>query len=60
MLSRHPEGNELDSQFFEPGALFINNAPLTELCSMRDDWCLKYVHSGIYMLGTRDHKSADW
>jgi len=60
MLSRHPEGNDLDSQSFEPGALFINNALLTELCSMPDDWSLLDVHSGIYMLGTRDPKSAAW
>jgi hypothetical protein len=59
VLSRQPEGNELDSQSFEPGALFINNALLTELCIMRDDWCLLDVHSGVYMLGTRDPKSAN-
>lgn len=60
VLSRPPEGNELDTQSFEPGALYINNALLTDLCRMRDDWCLLDVHSGIYMLGTRHPLSAKW
>jgi hypothetical protein len=60
VLSKAPEGNELDSEAFEPGSLYINNSLLTELCSWRDDWCLLDVHSGIYMLGTRDLRSANW
>ncbi len=60
VLSRPPEGNELDSESFEPGSLYINNALLTELCSRREDWCLLDVHSGIYLLGTRDPRSANW
>lgn len=60
VLSSPPEGNELDSQSFEPGALYVNNSLLTKLCELRDDWCLLDVHSGIYMLGTRHPQSANW
>lgn len=60
ILPRAPEGNELDSEAFEPGSLYINNALLTELCDRRNDWCLLDVHSGVYMLGTHDPRSANW
>lgn len=60
VVAKPPEGNELDSEAFEPGSLYINNSLLTELCSRRDDWCLLDVHSGIYLLGTRDPRSASW
>jgi hypothetical protein len=60
VLSKAPEGNELDDEAFEPGSLYINNSLLTELCARRDDWCLLDVHSGIYLLGTRDPHSASW
>jgi hypothetical protein len=60
ILPRSPEGSELDDQAFEPGALFLNNSLLSELCAMRSDWCLLDVHSGLYMLGTRHPQSANW
>jgi hypothetical protein len=60
VLSNPPEGNELDSEAFEPGSLYINNSLLAELCGRREDWCLLDVHSGIYLLGTRDPRSAAW
>lgn len=60
VLNGAPAGNELDSQSFEPSSLYINNALLSELCAHRDDWCLLDVHSGIYLLGTRDPKSMNW
>lgn len=60
VLTSAPVGNELDSQAFEPGSLYINNTLLTELCKLRSDWCLLDVHSGIYMLGTRHRQSAAW
>jgi len=60
ILSEKPSGNELDDQAFEPGALYINNNLLSTLCGLMDGWCLLDVHSGIYMLGTRDPRSASW
>lgn len=60
VLKTAPEGSELDDQSFEPGALYVNNSLLTELCALREDWCLLDVHSGIYMLGTRHPHSAAW
>jgi len=60
VLSKQPESSELDDQAFEPGALYLNNELLSELCRMRDDWCLLDVHSGVYMLGTRHPQSANW
>lgn len=60
LLSAAPAGSELDDQAFEPGALYENNALLVDLLKGRDDWCLTDVHSGVYLLGTRDPRSANW
>lgn len=58
VLSRPPAGTALDDAAFEPGALYENNALLVELVEGLDDWCLADVHSGIYMLGTRDPRAS--
>jgi hypothetical protein len=60
VLTTPPEGSELDDQAFEPGALYLNNRLFVDLLSGLDDWCLVDVHSGVYMLGTRDAKSRSW
>lgn len=60
VLSRPPAGSELDDEAFEPGALYENNALLAELLTGLSDWCLIDVHSGVYMLGTRDPRSDTW
>lgn len=59
-LTTAPEGNELDDQAFEPGALYLNNRLFVDILSGTDDWSLIDVHSGVYMLGTRDPKSSFW
>jgi hypothetical protein len=59
-LTSAPAGSELDDQSFEPGALYENNALLAELRRGRGDWCLIDVHSGVYLLGTRDPRSSSW
>lgn len=53
VISRAPAGSALDDEAFEPGALFENNALLTELQKGLPGWCLTDVHGGVYMLGTR-------
>jgi len=60
VLFGKPEGNELDDYSFEPGALYINNSLLAELCSSLTDCSLIDIHGGIYMLGTRDPRSDSW
>lgn len=60
VLLTAPEGTELDDQAFEPGSLYINNQRLVELLHGLDDWSLVDVHSGVYMLGTRDPHSSTW
>ena len=60
ILSRPPAGSILDDEAFEPGALYENNQLLVDLVNGLDDWCLVDVHSGVYMLGTRDHRSIHW
>jgi hypothetical protein len=60
VLTKAPEGSELDDQAFEPGALYLNNSLLVDLLGGLDDWSLVDVHSGVYMLGTRDPKSSSW
>ncbi len=60
VLSRPPDGNELDDYSFEPGLLYANNALLAEVCARTPDCSMVDVHSGIYLLGTRDPRSDSW
>jgi hypothetical protein len=55
-----PSGCELDDAAFEPGVIYADNGLFGELCAQRSDWCMIDVHSGIYMLGTRDPRSNTW
>jgi hypothetical protein len=59
-IGAKPEGSELDDQAFEPGAIFANTGLMAELLKGLDDWDLLDVHSGLYMLGTRDPRSASY
>jgi hypothetical protein len=56
-LTRSPAGSELDDEAFEPGALFENNALFVEILKGQAGWSLLDVHSGLYLLGTRDTRS---
>lgn len=60
VLERKPEGSDLDDAAFEPGAIFANTGLMADLRRGRDDWDLLDVHSGLYMLGTRDPASATY
>lgn len=60
VLTRAPSGTALDDEAFEPGALYENNQLLVDLLNGLGDWCLVDVHSGVYMLGTRDPQSNTW
>lgn len=60
VLSEPASGSALDDAAFEPGAIYVNNGLFSELCKQRSDWCLIDVHSGVYMLGTCDPRSASW
>lgn len=60
VLLTAPEGTELDDQAFEPGSLYINNQRLVDLLQGLDGWSVIDVHSGVYMLGTRDPRSSSW
>ncbi len=55
-----PAANELDDEAFEPGVIYVDNGLFSELCKQRPDWCMVDVHSGVYMLGTRDPRSATY
>jgi hypothetical protein len=57
ILSTGPSGSELDDAAFEPGVIYGDNGLFGELCAQRSDWCMIDVHSGIYLLGTRDPRS---
>lgn len=59
-LSAKPEGSELDDQSFEPGAIFANTGLMADLLKGLPDWDLLDVHSGLYMLGTRDPASKNY
>jgi hypothetical protein len=56
-LTRSPAGSELDDEAFEPGAIFENNALFVEILKGQAGWSLLDVHSGLYLLGTRDPRS---
>jgi len=58
VVSKPPASNELDDAAFEPGVIYEDNGLFAELCAQRTDWCMIDVHSGIYMLGTRDPRSS--
>lgn len=60
IVGREPAGSHLDDEAFEPGALYENNALLTELVDGLSDWSLIDAHSAVYMLGTRDPRSDSW
>lgn len=60
VTSRRPEGSELDDASFEAGAIFANTALMAEIRKGRDDWDMLDVHSGLYMLGTRDPASRNF
>lgn len=60
ILSRPPAGSALDDQSVEPGAVYENNDLFAELRKGRVDWSLVDVHSGVYLLGTRDRESGQW
>ena len=60
VLSIPPSGSELDDEAFEPGALYENNALMESLLKGLADWSMLDVHSGLYLLGTRDPASNHW
>jgi hypothetical protein len=60
VLTNPPEGSELDDQAFEPGALYLNNNLFVEILRGLDGWSMVDVHSGVYILGTRDPHSNSW
>ena len=57
LLSHKPAGSALDDGEFESGALYENNALFAEIRKGLNDWSLLDVHSGLYLLGTRDLRS---
>jgi hypothetical protein len=60
LLSQKPAGSDLDDQAFEPGAIYENNALMSDLLKGKSDWSILDVHSGLYMLGTRHNLSDNW
>jgi len=57
LLSHKPAGSALDDGEFESGALYENNSLFAEIRKGLNDWSLLDVHSGLYLLGTRDVRS---
>jgi len=60
VLSQKPSGSELDDEAFEPGAIYENNALMSDILKGKNDWSILDVHSGLYMLGTRHNLSDKW
>lgn len=59
ITSQRPAGTDLDDAGFEPGAIYENNGLMKELIAGRN-WSLIDIHTGLYMLGTRDPRSENW
>lgn len=60
LLARAPAGNSLDESDFEPGAIYENTGLMAELLKGLLDWSMIDVHSGLYLLGTREQASDHW
>ena len=60
ILSKAPEGSTLDDSAFEPGAIYNNNAIMTELITNTNGLNMIDLHSGLYMLGTKYPHSNQW
>jgi hypothetical protein len=58
-LPKKPDGSELDDEAFEPGAIFTNNVLFVDVLKGLSGWSLVDVHSGLYVLGTRDPRSEN-
>lgn len=58
ILTKEPDGGELDESGFEPGVIYSNNELMATLCRGLEDWNLLDVHCGLYMLGTRYRSDA--
>lgn len=50
-------GKRTGRRAFEPRRNLREQRIVWEICKQRSDWSLIDVHSGIYMLGTRDPRS---
>ncbi len=60
VLPHPPAGSELDDQAFEPGAIYENNAVMSDLLRGLSDWNMLDLHSGLYLLGTRYPHANQW
>ncbi|MBO1362039.1 hypothetical protein J2D73_19850, partial [Acetobacter sacchari] len=60
ILSAPPESNEFDESSFEPGSIYANNALIAELVRGNADLCMTTIHSGLYILGSREPRIATW
>lgn len=56
-LLSHKPASALDDSEFGGGALYENNFLFAEIRKGLNDWSLLDVHSGLYLLGTRDLRS---
>lgn len=60
ILHQGPDGSALDEEAFEPGVIYSNNGLFVDLLKGLNDCSLIYIHSGLYMLGTRLPESKAW
>lgn len=60
LTSSPPDVGLLDDASFKPGSIFVNTGLMAELWKGMSGWNLLDVHSGLYILGTRDPRSGTW
>ncbi|MEQ1771101.1 MAG: hypothetical protein ABL879_14805 [Devosia sp.] len=60
LLSRSPLSKDTDEAALDINGVFDDNALLADLYKGHPGWSMLDVHSGLYMLGTRDVRSDQW
>lgn len=60
VLTKAPDGSELDDAAIEPGSIYANTALMADLLKGAQGASLIDIHSGLYMLGTRFAGSDKW
>lgn len=60
IISSAPSGSDDDDKTAVYGSIVDSNGLMKELVAGKLDWSLIDIHTGVYMLGTRDAASKGW
>lgn len=60
VIGSPPNTEHDDERFAAISAAVVDNSLMEDLVRGQQDWSMLDVHSGIYLLGTRDRRSRGW